>query len=112
MRFGTRTLRAALLGATLLAAQAAPALAATWIPGHHNAAGYWIPGHWVGGPGVWVVGHVDGYGHWIPGHWAGGFGPAPGVYEGPPGPPAYGYHWVGGCYGPGGLWHRGHWAPN
>jgi hypothetical protein len=82
-------IRASVMAAALLLAQAAPALAAAWVPGHYNGNGYWIPGHWIGG-----------------------YGPAPGPYEGPPGPPPYGHHWVGGYYGPQGYWHPGHWMPD
>ena len=81
-------LRAAALGAVMIAAPVAPALASTWIPGHYAPNGVYIPGHWVGGAGP----------------------VAP--YDGPPGPPPYGSHWVPGHYGPGGEWHPGHWAPN
>jgi len=92
---------------------AAPALAATWVPGHYGPNGYWHPGHWVGGYGVWVSGYYGPNGYWHPGHWAGGYGPPPGPYEAPPpGPPIYGSHWVPGFYGPQGYWHPGHWAPN
>lgn len=108
-------MKASLIGAALaaLVSASSPALAATWVPGHYGANGYWHPGHWIGGPGVWVSGYYGPNGAWYPGHWAGGYGPPPGPYEAPPpGPPIYGQHWVPGYYGPEGYWHQGHWAPN
>jgi hypothetical protein len=100
------------IGLALLLALAAPAFAATWVPGHYGPGGAWRPGHWVGRPDVWIVGHYGPGGVWIPGHWAGRYGPPPGVYEAPPGPARVGFHWVPGFYDRGGYWHAGHWAPN
>ncbi len=112
MRLFRTMILAASASAALLLAPIAPARAATWIPPHYAPNGAFIPGHWRGGPGVWIVGHFGPAGRWIPGHWRGGFGPAPGVGEGPPGPPPYNQHWVGGFFGPYGVWHPGHWAWN
>jgi len=111
MNLTGKFLRAAALGAAMTAAQAAPALASEWIPGHYAPNGAWIPGHWVGTAAQWIPGHYAPNGAWIRGHWAGGVGPVP-PYDGPPGPPPYGSHWVPGHYGPGGEWHPGHWVPN
>lgn len=112
MRFRGKSLRAAALGLVMAGGAVAPALAATWVPGHYAPDGAYIAGHWVGGQGVWIQGHYAPNGVWIAGHWAGGYGP-PAVYDGPPvGPHPYGSHWVPGHYGPEGHWHPGHWAPN
>jgi hypothetical protein len=112
MRFRGKFLSAAAIGLALLGASAAPAAAANWVPGHYAPNGAYIPGHWVGGVGVWIVGHYAPNGAWIPGHWKGGAGPAPGRYDGPPGPPPYGSHWIPGHFTPGGFWRPGHWVRN
>jgi hypothetical protein len=112
MRVNWKLLKASAVAMAVMLGSAAPALAATWIPGHYAPNGAYIPGHWVGGPGLWIKGHYSPAGYWIPGHWADGAGPAPGRFDGPPGPPPYGTHWVGGFYGPAGVWHPGHWARN
>jgi hypothetical protein len=113
MRTRGKILAGLAVGLAILTAPVAPALAATWIPGHYAPNGAYIRGHWVGGhPDVWINGHYAPNGVWIVGHWAGGFGPLPGRYEGPPGPIPYGSHWVPGFYGAAGVWHPGHWAPN
>jgi hypothetical protein len=111
MKHKMKTL-ALVAGMASMLGMAAPALAAEWIPGHYAPNGAFIPGHWVGGYDRWIPGHYGPAGYWVPGHWRGGHGPAPGPYEGPPGPPPYGHHWVAGFYGPAGHWHPGHWVPN
>ena len=100
------------IGLAALLSSAAPALAGYWVAGHYGPNGVWHPPHWVGRPAAWVPGHYGPGGVWYPGHWLTGYGPPPGPYEAPPGPPPLGYHWRPGFYGPDGVWHRGRWVVN
>ena len=69
-----------------------------WVPAHWGPK-RWVHGHWeavpVPGPGAtWVSGHWD-RNKWVPGHWRGKH--------------PHGKTWVGGRWGPKGVWVHGHW---